>query len=484
MIVVNRNETNNDIGELIKNQTNLKSFQINGLFGRYAVNMDFSESVNVYIGENGLGKTTILRCFYYVLTKNFTALCEIPFTSLAVSFKDGVTIELDKKTLVNYIDKSGKDNDNNETVHPLVKSAVMNWLRIRDIDSVASFIDGPMVLQDVVDEISFHFNVPPMAVRDYIIKLYNNRNKQIRRNYSEENKQINDFAKNVDKYVKDTVCYLPTYRRIESSALKLPFVNVENDGNSMNALMHFGMNDIKDIIDRILNIIRFRSMDGYNHMTGILLSEYSRYETVDKITKQSFLDPVIANIVLDRLGNEIDTESKEKIMNLLLNDEINDKKYLYLHNLLQKLIESYHSLEQYDKQLLGFVNTCNGYFNDKELRYDPSKLKVSLCLKSDSGKELELSGLSSGEKQIVSLFSMLYLNNLAIPKFKNRRIILLIDEPELSLSMHWQRKLLPDIMKSRNCNMLVTVTHSPFIFDNEFDVYTRELRRYLVDVEQ
>lgn len=466
----------------IENRTLLKSFQINGLFGHYVVDMHFGKSFNIYIGENGLGKTTILRCFYYVLTKNYTALSEMPFASLVFSFKNGTTIKLDKKTLVRYIDKSGKDNARNDTVHPLVKSAVMNWMRIRDIDSVEPIINGSMVFQDVVDEISFHFNVPPMAVREYIIQLYNNRNKNIRKNNGIEYNQIIEFSENIDKYIKDTVCYLPTYRRIESAALTLPFVNVENEGNSMNALMHFGMNDIKDIIDRILNIIRFRSMDGYNHMTGILLSEYSRYGAAEKMSKRKFIDPSIASIVLDRLRDEIDLECKEEIIKLLWNKEIDNNKYLYLNNLLQKLIDSYQSLEQYDKRLFGFVNTCNHYFNDKELQYDPSKLKVSLYLKTGDNKEIELSQLSSGEKQIVSLFSMLYLSNLAIPRFKNKKIILLIDEPELSLSMRWQRKLLPDIMNSGNCSMLVAVTHSPFIFDNEFDMYTRELRRYPMGV--
>lgn len=77
-------------------------------------------------------------------------------------------------------------------------------------------------------------------------------------------------------------------------------------------------------------------------------------------------------------------------------------------------------------------------------------------------EEIELSMLSSGEKQIVSLFSRLYLES-------DNKCVLLIDEPELSISMKWQKMLLPDIMRSGNCSLLLTVTHSPFIFDNEFD---------------
>ena len=56
---------------------------------------------------------------------------------------------------------------------------------------------------------------------------------------------------------------------------------------------------------------------------------------------------------------------------------------------------------------------------------------------------------------------------------------MIIDEPELSLSIKWQSMLLPDIIRSGNCKLLLTVTHSPFIFDNEFDLDAREMRRYI-----
>lgn len=38
------------------NTTNLKSFKIFGLFGRYNIELPFDKEVNIFIGENGLGK--------------------------------------------------------------------------------------------------------------------------------------------------------------------------------------------------------------------------------------------------------------------------------------------------------------------------------------------------------------------------------------------------------------------------------------------
>ena len=48
------------------NRTSIERFTIKGLFGRNDVTLNFKNEVNIYIGENGLGKTTILNCLYYI----------------------------------------------------------------------------------------------------------------------------------------------------------------------------------------------------------------------------------------------------------------------------------------------------------------------------------------------------------------------------------------------------------------------------------
>ena len=53
--------------------------------------------------------------------------------------------------------------------------------------------------------------------------------------------------------------------------------------------------------------------------------------------------------------------------------------------------------------------------------------------------------MSSGEKQIVSLFARLYLTG-------KDDYVILFDEPELSLSIKWQEKLLKDILDTKNAN--------------------------------
>jgi predicted ATPase len=80
--------------------------------------------------------------------------------------------------------------------------------------------------------------------------------------------------------------------------------------------------------------------------------------------------------------------------------------------------------------------------------------------------------LSSGEKQIVSLFSHIYLSGKS-------GYLVIMDEPELSLSVPWQKRFLPDILATGRCSGLIAVTHSPFIFENELEKYTHEIDEFV-----
>ena len=109
------------------------------------------------------------------------------------------------------------------------------------------------------------------------------------------------------------------------------------------------------------------------------------------------------------------------------------------------------------------------------MKYDKFKIECKVEHLNGNG-EISLKNLSSGEKQILSLFSKLYLN-------LNDSNIVLFDEPELSLSLIWQKKLIPDIINSNRCGFIMAITHSPLVFDNEFKDNTRDIKEYIEFME-
>ena len=127
-----------------------------------------------------------------------------------------------------------------------------------------------------------------------------------------------------------------------------------------------------------------------------------------------------------------------------------------IYHYFSTILRFQESLQERERPISEFCDLCSEYISDKQFIYNSSTFSFDITARDrtkDSSK-IELADLSSGEKQIVSLFSHLYLSGTS-------RFFVLIDEPELSLSVPWQRRLLPDIMRGQFYAGVVAVTHSP-----------------------
>ena len=159
------------------------------------------------------------------------------------------------------------------------------------------------------------------------------------------------------------------------------------------------------------------------------------------------------------------------------------KKFLsYFLGKLNEIVDITKSIE---RPVENFIDACNRYLSttepstelsDRTTRLVPIDAKalrmkrknLSVYVESlPQSVSISLDALSSGEKQMISLLAKLYL----YPKKK----IVLIDEPELSLSIDWQRGILVDVLLSPLCEQVVAITHSPFVFDNALEPFARSL---------
>jgi predicted ATP-dependent endonuclease of OLD family len=137
-----------------------------------------------------------------------------------------------------------------------------------------------------------------------------------------------------------------------------------------------------------------------------------------------------------------------------------------LRYFLARLSKVVNQTKQLESDIENFVQISNKYLgrsSDKKLlHYDATQMKVKV-INVWTETEIGFDDLSSGEKQVISLFAHLYLSQ--------KEKIVLIDEPELSLSIEWQKRLLPDVVNSPTCRQLLAITHSPFVFENELDPF-------------
>lgn len=448
---------NDDIG--------IKYINIFGLFGRYDIEIPFDKKVNIFIGENGMGKTTILNCIYLILEQKFHTLINIPFSKLEVIFKNENKIyEVSIADIRDYNKKTQRRFMNN--VESIIINSIIPYNDILNNQNIN--------LNEIAFEVAKRADIPISYAKRRVIDYLNNEYNLEEESKKGDKRKVISLSEAIKKNIKQRIIYLPTYRRIENDFESLNLHNEELNKNEL--LIRFGMSDVQLSINNILDKIRLLAMKGFTDMTGILLKQYLDGDNIYQertIDFNKYFETV--KIVLDRVGNAIELSHKEKILRLIDTSHINEPRYSYLRDLISKLINNYELQRQYDDRIKKFADTCNKYLNDKYFSYDQSTLSLKIFIDDiydDERRILPLTQLSSGEKQIVSLFSRLYLES-------DKKSFVIIDEPELSLSLPWQRMLLPDIIRTNNCDLLLTVTHSPFIFENEFDYIADEMRKYI-----
>lgn len=104
-----------------------------------------------------------------------------------------------------------------------------------------------------------------------------------------------------------------------------------------------------------------------------------------------------------------------------------------------------------------YLEIINSFFKDsrKEIQFtDNNVVRVML----PSGSSSDLTSLSSGERQIFVLITHLFFN----PSMRAENI-LLIDEPELSLHLKWQRQFVGALRAAGPATQMILATHSPEI---------------------
>src|SRR5450631_3475308 len=85
--------------DLSKKEHNIKSFRIESLFGTSDVEIPFTKNFKILIGENGVGKTSILNALYFTLIGKFSKLNSLVFRKIIIEFDGGKKVEIEKKDL-------------------------------------------------------------------------------------------------------------------------------------------------------------------------------------------------------------------------------------------------------------------------------------------------------------------------------------------------------------------------------------------------
>ena len=111
--------------------------------------------------------------------------------------------------------------------------------------------------------------------------------------------------------------------------------------------------------------------------------------------------------------------------------------------------------EELFKPLKRFENIVNSYLINKNVEVSDNG-EIKIFFTSDPDKMLNYIQLSSGEKQILILLIQALLT-------ENIPVVYVADEPELSLHVSWQEKLIKSLTELCSQIQIIVATHSPDI---------------------
>ncbi|MCH2559470.1 MAG: ATP-binding protein [Alcanivorax sp.] len=437
----------------------ISEFYITNLYQERNVRIKFNSPYKIIIAENGYGKTTILNSFYALLSGDTSKLRKITFSKIGLVFGDGIKIEFNKSDFDADLEFMRG--------HPLFEHLEIKLGQefiLELIDDVRQYPLHKMEMSPVFRHAANTLDLPSRMLRDYLREIRSSRaNKKI-------NTSTQDKLENIKKKLCLKTLYLPTYRRVEED---IKAFSSGNEYTHKHNSINFGMSDVQVSIEKITSEILSSSVEWFSKINGQMLTQLVNGFSVTDEMKNSISDPKAVQIVLERIGRNISESHKEQILTLVESGEIqnNHDPLIYF---VSNLLKVYEQQQENDKAIQSFTSVCNKYLVDKEIIYDESNVTIDIVRKKNCRK-VNIESLSSGEKQIISLFAVLYLQ-------KKESLAIFFDEPELSLSMEWQKTLLPDIVNSGKCKLLFSTTHSPFIFENELEENTVDLAEYIEEL--
>lgn len=184
----------------------------------------------------------------------------------------------------------------------------------------------------------------------------------------------------------------------------------------------------------------------------------NKIDAEDDVSINDFISTLKSNRF--RLIEALSDKSKNEFKNFIISKLENlDSEFSYddiYHTKLKTLLWNMMKELRLEQFLLRSVNLLTEKFNsylidNKKLQILNDKVYVAV-----DGRELPVSDLSSGERHILTFLTLVLFQG-------RQRNFLIIDEPEISLNIKWQRELMGLLHDLAPHTQIIVASHSPVL---------------------
>lgn len=439
----------------------IESFKVIKLHKIYNYDVKFNKDITILYGENGSGKTTLLSILESILTARIWELFQFDFKKIILKSDENFSIDIlrgvDKENGLYLEIKILKDN-NEEKSERIFQTAITSLNSSRYGSKVD--LDDVGLLYPIISEINRSFNDLYLPI-NRIPFSFSDEGRTRRKVYQKTDMDIDsslDYA--IELLTKENRIIESRKNRYNQefkNEILLNSLSVSRD-NLVDILQNeevLDLDKIDSLQEKYLKMLDALNIPSDQNKVELFLSNYKA--KIPKITNY--------------LNKETEQDNGEQVVDIMTfffeaSEIMRMKKVLPIAENLER------RLSDISAKIDRFIEIVNDFFEDsmekKEIIFDT--LGVPYFKIKGRKEKIKLKYLSSGEKQIVILFANLILTNRYSGGNKIFRNIFIADEPEISLHMLWQMKLIPSILKSRKNLQIILATHSPEIvgeFENK-----------------
>lgn len=451
---------------------NIKKIEIVKLYGYMSKTIKFNDNINLLVGINGSGKTSILNVINWLITPSWVNLSVTEFESLTLYFsfkKEDFTLVCRQTPKEVTIDIT---NNTNEYNFPQIQADIKispkkltldNELKEKMAAEFGNLEPEPheketwKFLSDIIpNPIVIGLDRNLYTEEDGDIGYIEDSHGIVRRNYVGKRKhKINPL----DNVIKLAGSEFLRYRdRIMELNKRL---------NDKIMLSSFADTLTNDTLQEILSapVITLKQISSLEIKVRAYFAENlgdirrpKRFQKQQQHEALSKIDQYFNN--LKSVLSKSNKEEKEKF-NILYITNVN--QFRKIRELIKEFEEFENKTKKYYEPIEQYLESINTFLKDsaKELYFDKvsSNLKFRILDKDGNiiNENRDIDTLSSGEKQILILFTYIKFNSRLGKLF-------IIDEPELSLHPKWQEGFLDGIKKIMpEGTQLLFATHSPSI---------------------
>lgn len=410
----------------------IDSLKIKKLWGYQDIDLSFHNDVNILIGPNACGKTTILNLLSSILFADLQSILKVPFEQAEIKLNsfDGelellITVLMTEKALEISLGQSKFAFDKKTLFGSLATSISEPEERATDLMSNEFLNQLTAELTSLVPLVWLPINRSSPAGSKG--ELRNKRTTSL----TTVDLHLQELLDDLFRYHSDLNSQLShKYREFEYKVLSVILFSEEFD--QLDIVQDSLTSDEKEQLIRVFRESGFfdekiqKRID--NHFTSIenVLEQLQDDTSVPELKPEEL-------VVVPLIGR---TKEMVKYAEELENNRNNIFEHLHLYE-----------------------ETVNSYLHSKSIKFTDSG---ELSIETSSSSNLNPIFLSSGEKQILILLTEALLQ-------ADSPVVYIADEPELSLHIDWQEKLLESLVNLGGEMQIIVATHSPDIVGRFLD---------------